>query len=354
MSYWPCDFFAWVNRTLLGAWAVQGVRRALRTKLAAAFATVLVIMLAACSASPAADVTASPAPTLALPTARPTATLRPTPTFAPATPPPPNVLLATPTAVVYIVQAGDTLIPIANRYNVSVQDIVAANNNLDATRLQVGQSLIIPVGGPQQPLQDSALLPSPTPVPFQIRGENFFRTAAGSFECLGEVFNPSATPLNNVQLQINLMDDANNVLKTATLYVSLEVIAANGSAPFRVLFTDPPPTISRVEVKPLRGEAIDPAIRYANVQVTKQEGAPAGNQYRVTGEITNQDQFSARKVRLIVTTFDENNRVVGYRYLVLSDDAIPPQQVLPFDVTLTSASPNIARFAVVAEALKVQ
>lgn len=242
------------------------------------FILIFVVALTACSASPAADVTPSPVPTLALPTARPTATLRPTPTFAAATPPPPNVPLATPTAVVYIVQSGDTLIPIANRYNVSVQDIVAANDNLDATKLQVGQSLLIPVGGgAQQPLQDSALLPSPTPVPFQIRGENFFRTAAGSFECLGEVFNPSQTSLNNVQLQINLLDDSNNVLKNATLYVSLEVIAPNGSAPFRVLFTDPPPTISRVEVKPIRGEAIDPTVRYANVQITKQAGAPAGN-----------------------------------------------------------------------------
>jgi LysM repeat protein len=256
--------------------------------------------------------------------------------------------------VVYVIQAGDTLIPIANRYNVSVQDIVAANDNLDATKLQVGQSLIIPVGGPQQPLQDSALLPSPTPVPFQIRGENFFRTAAGSFECLGEVFNPTTFSLNNVQLQINLLDDSNNVLKNATLYVSLEVIPPNASAPFRVLFTDPPPAISRVEVKPLRGEAIDPTIRYANMQITKQAGAPAGNQYRVTGEVTNQDAAAARKVRLIITTFDENNRVVGYRYLVLSDDAVLPQQVLPFDVTLTSSTPNVARFAVVAEALKVQ
>ena len=54
----------------------------------------------------------------------------------------------------------------------------------------------------------------------------------------------------------------------------------------------------------------------------------------------------------IGSAFDENNRVVGYRYLVLSDTAVQPKQVLPFDVTLTSSTPNVARFAVVAEALK--
>lgn len=309
-------------------------------------------LLAACSSGPTADLTPTPSPTLALPTARPTATLRPTPTFAAATQPPPAEPLVTPTPIIYVVQSGDTLIPIANQYNVSVQDIVEANGGFDPAQLQVGQQLIIPQPRSQEPLADNALLPSPTPVPFQVRGENFFRTAAGSLECLGEVFNPGTTSLNNVQLQINLLDEANNVLKSATLYVALEVIAPNSSAPFRVLFTDPPATITRVEVKPLRGESIDPSVRYANVQVTKQEGAAAGNQYRVTGEVTNQDGGPARKVRLIVTTFDENNRVIGYRYLVLSDDAVQPGQVLPFDVTMTSASPNVARFAVVTEALK--
>jgi len=37
---------------------------------------------------------------------------------------------------------------------------------------------------------------------------------------------------------------------------------------------------------------------------------------------------------------------------VLSDDAVQPGQVLPFDITMTSASPNVTRFAVVTEALK--
>jgi LysM repeat protein len=49
--------------------------------------------------------------------------------------------------VTYVVQAGDTLGRIAQRYNVSVEDIAAANNITNIHRLDVGQTLTIPVGG---------------------------------------------------------------------------------------------------------------------------------------------------------------------------------------------------------------
>ncbi|MGC8878574.1 MAG: LysM peptidoglycan-binding domain-containing protein [Anaerolineae bacterium] len=53
----------------------------------------------------------------------------------------------TPTPVIYVVQSGDTLLAIAAQYGVSVQDLQAANGIEDPTRLQIGQQLIIPVGG---------------------------------------------------------------------------------------------------------------------------------------------------------------------------------------------------------------
>lgn len=49
--------------------------------------------------------------------------------------------------VVYTVQSGDTLLAIAIRFDVSVDDIMAANGLTDPGRLQIGQELVIPVGG---------------------------------------------------------------------------------------------------------------------------------------------------------------------------------------------------------------
>ena len=68
-----------------------------------------------------------------------TPTVEPTPTPTPrprATP--------TPSPVIYTVQAGDVLSAIADRFGVTVEDIVAANNIADPDILSVGQELEIP------------------------------------------------------------------------------------------------------------------------------------------------------------------------------------------------------------------
>jgi LysM repeat protein len=45
----------------------------------------------------------------------------------------------------YVVQRGDTLLAIANRFGVTVRQLVESNNISDPNRLSVGQVLIIPV-----------------------------------------------------------------------------------------------------------------------------------------------------------------------------------------------------------------
>ncbi len=45
----------------------------------------------------------------------------------------------------YTVQAGDTLSAIADRYDVSTDAIIAANDIADAALIQVGQELVIPL-----------------------------------------------------------------------------------------------------------------------------------------------------------------------------------------------------------------
>ena len=61
--------------------------------------------------------------------------------------------------VVHTVQAGDTLNRISQQYDVSLDDIMAANGLTDPNIISVGQQLIIPVGG----------LPTPTvPAPTEI------------------------------------------------------------------------------------------------------------------------------------------------------------------------------------------
>lgn len=97
------------------------------------------------------------------PTATPEATATPAPTQTPeptATPEP--TLEPTPATIDYVVSRGDTLVSIAARYDVDVDELMAANDigERDVFVIQPGQVLVIPA-----PPTPTAELPTPTVEP---------------------------------------------------------------------------------------------------------------------------------------------------------------------------------------------
>ena len=69
------------------------------------------------------------------------------------TPPPPRCPMG---SFAYTVMAGDTLFSLANRYNTTVQAILAINPGLDPNNLRVGQIICIPDGCPPPPPCDGS------------------------------------------------------------------------------------------------------------------------------------------------------------------------------------------------------
>lgn len=115
--------------------------------------------------APGADLAATPV--LIASSAPPTSTVVPTSTSTPTpvptlteTPLPPK---ATPTPVIHAIRRGETLLFIADRYKVTVDDIIAANHDIsEDTILQIDQRLIIPVtpagiGGPE-PIREGQVI----------------------------------------------------------------------------------------------------------------------------------------------------------------------------------------------------
>lgn len=90
----------------------------------------------------------------------PTASVTPTripPTSTPDVTATPELPSATPTVTTYIVEVGDTLGSIAERFGVELLVLMAANNITDANAIVVGQQLTIPTADYQTP--------TPTPLP---------------------------------------------------------------------------------------------------------------------------------------------------------------------------------------------
>ena len=97
------------------------------------------------SPTPVPTATASPIPSptatatpVATPSAAPSLSATPEPTVAPTAPPPP------PPQATYVVQAGDTLAAIAQRFGTTVAALQGANGIANPNEIMIGQVLVIP------------------------------------------------------------------------------------------------------------------------------------------------------------------------------------------------------------------
>lgn len=110
---------------------------------------------------PAPAPTPEPVPPTA-PEPEPTPQPAPEPPPAPAPEPP-----AAPQYTTYVIQPGDTFYLIAQRYNISLDSLLAANPGVDPNNLQVGQTINVPV--PSTSLPEPTPVPSPEPMPATLR-----------------------------------------------------------------------------------------------------------------------------------------------------------------------------------------
>lgn len=103
-------------------------------------------------------------------------------------------MLPTPTPILHVVRAGDTITGLALQYDVPAEEIVAANRLENPNFLQVGMELVIPVGG--VPVAAATFTPAPTPtetpIPFEPPSAASTATAAA---LIGATITPLPTPL---------------------------------------------------------------------------------------------------------------------------------------------------------------
>ncbi len=269
------------------------------------------------------------------------------------TPDPTETPAPTPTPVIYIVEPGDTLLGIALQYNVTVDELQAVNGVLSPETLQIGQKLIIPVGGFSVPSSSGGIqLPSPTPVGVEVQHTALSQTPVGSIWVLGEVFNPGSTALENVEVRVALLDASGQEIAVDSEFVALEAIPPGGRSPFGVLFANPPATVVAFQATAIRAEpSQNVEARYVQLQVTDPLSKPAGSIYHLAGSIVNGTSSNAVEVHIVATIYDADRQVIGYRRLLLGDGSMIAGASAPFDIIVSPdpAAQPIADYSIVAQ-----
>jgi LysM repeat protein len=252
----------------------------------------------------------------------------------PATPSDTPTPTVTPTPIIYVIQKGDTLIPIARKFGITVQDIQQANGITDPRRLRIGQEIIIP---PKEGEGEPTAVPSPTPVALRIQGLGFHRTPSESMWCLGEVVNLSGKAAEEVQVEVSLHDERGQLLTLGAAFTQLDILAPGGRAPFAVLFSPAPASFAQYQTRILAGvPSTHLGPRYPELAVEEDHGEWVDdNNYRVRGRVHNTGGADAEQVAVVITLYDKEDHVVAARTVEIAAELFLVGATAPFDVTLT-------------------
>lgn len=266
------------------------------------------------------------------------------PAMEPTVPP-----LPTPTPFIYSVVAEDTLLGIAVRYNITLNELLAANPGVDPRFLSIGSELVIPTGeGESIP----SALPSPTPAVSVDGNPDCYLTSSRGLWCFWLVENDQGLALENLTAVINLFNSSGELVGNQTALSPLNIVKTGEAIPLMVYFQPPVPNWAVVQAQLLTALSVSAeSDRYLD---TKTENlkvviSPSGLAGRISGTIQLEVDKPASLIWVAAVAYDEQGRVVGVRRWE-NEEALEARGSIVFDLEVFSLGPTIARVETLVEA----
>lgn len=307
-----------------------------------------------------------PAPTISV-YLTPYWTRTPSPT-SPGIPTPPSIPVSpqpSATPFLHTITNEDTLLALAFRYGVSLQEILAANPGINPNILSVGKKIVIPIKG-----QEPTTIPTSAPVQVKMTEPVCYPTVDGGAWCFVGIQNQRSKALENLTASIGLFSiDGKNVASQEAI-APLNYLPSGKSIPLAVFINPPLPVKFTAHAKLLTALEVDPKDpRYlaATAQVDRLEIDPSGKQATIQGKVVlpkKTDQVHTAWVAAIA--YGENGEIVGLRKWeacpsgLTTPAATPAQSPTPkpgltskclsFNINIFTLGPDIQRVEVLAEA----
>ncbi|NJC95041.1 MAG: hypothetical protein C3F07_06160 [Anaerolineales bacterium] len=303
--------------------------------------TFILLLLTACAPRPAVS---TPEPVDLLPyltATRSTPQLTPDGLVAAETP------LPSPTPFTYTVQRGETISSIALKFGVSIDDLIAANPDVQPNIMSVGTILKIP-SNPNNPTGES----TPTPVPFTVEQIECYPTSTNGMWCFVLVHNDFYDFMENVSAQVTLVDSNSAVIASQTALLPLNILPPNTSLPLSVYFPPEIPIDAKPQVQVLTAIRLlpdDPRYLPATVNDTLVQIDTDGHFASITGDVRlPAESNAATQVWVAAVAYDDSGRVVGVKRW--EGGGIQPGGSLSFDMTVASLGGVMTRVEFAVEA----
>ena len=270
-----------------------------------------------------------------------------TPTAAPASPATSTPPLPSPTPFTYTVRKSDTLIGIAVRFGVSLENLRAANPQVNERFLSIGQTLTVPLALAATPETAAA-----TPYPLELDPPRCYLQLGGAAWCVSQVHNPGGAPVENMLVEFSIYDAQGKPLVLQQVTPPLARLAPGGTLPVGLLVSGLSAGTPRAEARLVRAVAVaQPADSVPSIEVVEAAAAPleGGLEVRVRARVAPQAAGPASAVRALLVVYNSQGQVVGWRTQDLPGEwAIG--QVHDLQLRAFSLSDPVTRYEVLLEA----
>ena len=256
--------------------------------------------------------------------------------------------IPSPTPYTYTIAAGDTMSQIAQKLNVSLDALLAANPNIDPNAMPVGHTLLIP-STPSNPAGEA----TPTPVPLQVQQISCHPQLDSGMWCFVLVQNDSAYFIENVSAQMTLIDKSARSIASQKAFLPLNILPPHTSLPLSAFFAPNIPSSAKAQVQILTGIQLlpaDPRYLPAKVQNTLVQVDGSGLSAQATGKVfLPAGSAAAKAVWVAAVAYDAQANVVGVRRWE-SSNGLPAGGSLPFSLMISSIAGKIERVDFAVEA----
>jgi LysM repeat protein len=296
-----------------------------------------------------------------------------TPTPSRTQPPPTPIVdipitpAPTATPFTHMIEEGDTMLGIALQYGINLEDLQAANPDIDPRFLSIGTQMIIPIGE-----EIPAILPTPTPETVNWFDPLCYLTGEGGAWCFLLVENENLYAVENVSARIGLFTEEGESITGKIAITPLNQISPGSRMPVVVFFPPPLPLgiiprgdlLTALKVQPDDTRYLTASVSIHEVEIQ----SPDRNKATVTGEIQIQDiSISPSSIWLVAVAYDEEEHVVGVRKLeadannlenlgsssgnetTMLDNLSSPEYPIPFEISVYSLDSPIERVEVLVE-----
>jgi LysM repeat protein len=256
--------------------------------------------------------------------------------------------LPSPTPFLYKVTGNDTMSQIAEKYNISLDALQAANPDVDPNAMPIGIELKIP-SNPANLTGAS----TPTPVPASVKQIECYPTADQAMWCFVLVHNDFSDFMENVSAQVTLVDSNGQELVSQAALSMLNILPPNTSLPLITFFVPNIPADVKPQVQILTAIRLLPNdVRYlpATIQNTLVQIDSSGRSAQVNGQVyLPPESKTASQVWVAAVAYDRAGRVVGVKRWE-SNAALEAGNNLPFVFMLSSVAGAIDRVEFAVEA----